>query len=158
MMMNGDGDVGVVADISHLCASMSMFCSDGESLHKFCSRHKQMAHLTPLTQYLEAIVFALYCVLFMITVLTFKPGLIRFQLSQLMWTIVTVVMVVCQTQFLAYCALNGLFWFFFPMATVVMNDVSAYFCGISMGKRFIQAPFLALSPKKTWCVPVCLGD
>lgn len=36
------------------------------------------------------------------------------------------------------------------MATVVMNDVSAYFCGISMGKRFIQTPFLALSPKKTW--------
>ena len=33
---------------------------------------------------------------------------------------------------------------------VVMNDVSAYFCGISMGKRFIQTPFLALSPKKTW--------
>ena len=28
-----------------------------------------------------------------------------------------VVMVVCQSKFLARCALNGLFWFFFPMAT-----------------------------------------
>jgi phosphatidate cytidylyltransferase len=36
------------------------------------------------------------------------------------------------------------------MATVVMNDVSAYFCGISLGKRFIRAPFLSLSPNKTW--------
>ena len=49
-----------------------------------------MIHLTRITQYIEAIVFALYCVLLMITVLTFKPGMIRFQLGQLMWTIVTV--------------------------------------------------------------------
>jgi phosphatidate cytidylyltransferase len=46
--------------------------------------------------------------------------------------------------------MNGLFWFFFPMATVVMNDVSAYFCGITFGRRFIKAPFLSLSPNKTW--------
>lgn len=130
--------------------ALAMLYIYGESFHKFCSGHRQMAHLTHVTQYIEAIVFALYCALFMITVLTFKPGLIRFQISQLMWTIVTVVMVVCQTKFLARCALNGLFWFFFPMATVVMNDVSAYFCGITMGRKFIQAPFLALSPKKTW--------
>lgn len=49
-----------------------------------------MMHLTHITQYIEALVFVLYCALLMITVLTFKPGLIRFQLSQLMWTIVTV--------------------------------------------------------------------
>lgn len=160
-----------------------------------------MAHLTALTQYLDPIVFALYCLLFMITVLTFKQGsmlvvglkrltvsafvsaaaithlsllllllhvtgcsiilssvitlivvigLIRFQLSQLMWTVATVVMVVLQTKFLAECALNGLFWFFFPMAAVVMNDVSAYFCGISLGRRIFSTPFLALSPNKTW--------
>ena len=36
------------------------------------------------------------------------------------------------------------------MATVVMNDVSAYFCGISFGRKFIKAPFLSLSPNKTW--------
>jgi phosphatidate cytidylyltransferase len=36
------------------------------------------------------------------------------------------------------------------MATVSMNDVSAYFCGVFFGRRFIKAPFLALSPNKTW--------
>eukprot|EP00607_Mallomonas_marina_P000109 CAMPEP_0182426806 /NCGR_PEP_ID=MMETSP1167-20130531/13320_1 /TAXON_ID=2988 /ORGANISM="Mallomonas Sp, Strain CCMP3275" /LENGTH=221 /DNA_ID=CAMNT_0024608499 /DNA_START=820 /DNA_END=1485 /DNA_ORIENTATION=+ len=36
------------------------------------------------------------------------------------------------------------------MATVVMNDVSAYFCGISMGRRFIKASFIRISPNKTW--------
>lgn len=74
----------------------------------------------------------------------------KFQLSQLMWTIATVCLVVGQCKFLATCVFAGLFWFFFPMATVVMNDVSAYFCGISFGRKFIKAPFLSLSPNKTW--------
>ena len=43
-----------------------------------------------------------------------------------------------------------MFWFFFPMATVVMNDVSAYFCGITMGRKYIKSVFLSLSPNKTW--------
>jgi len=33
---------------------------------------------------------------------------------------------------------------------VVANDCWAYFSGIGLGKRFIKAPFLALSPNKTW--------
>ena len=80
----------------------------------------------------------------------------RFQLSQFMWSIVTVCIVVFQCKLFATNTLKGLFWFWFPMAAVVMNDVSAYFCGITCGKRFIKAPFLALSPNKTWevCVVV----
>jgi phosphatidate cytidylyltransferase len=83
-------------------------------------------------------------------VLTLKQGLMKFQLSQLMWTVATILLVVGQCKFLATCVLSGMFWFFFPMATVVMNDVSAYFCGISMGRKLIKAPFLAISPNKTW--------
>jgi len=86
----------------------------------------------------------------MTTVLTLKNGMIRFQLSQLMWTVVTICMVVFQCKFFAGNTLNGLFWFFFPMATVVMNDISAYFCGITMGRKFIQKEFISLSPNKTW--------
>jgi phosphatidate cytidylyltransferase len=86
----------------------------------------------------------------MLAVLTLKKGLFRYQLSQLMWTIVTLCLVVFQCKALGQQVMNGLFWFFFPMATVVMNDVSAYFCGISMGKKFIKMPFLELSPNKTW--------
>jgi phosphatidate cytidylyltransferase len=67
-----------------------------------------------------------------------------------MWTVATILLVVGQCKFLATCVLSGMFWFFFPMATVVMNDVSAYFCGISMGRKLIKAPFLAISPNKTW--------
>lgn len=67
-----------------------------------------------------------------------------------MWTVATLLLVVGQCKFLATCVLTGMFWFFFPMATVVMNDVAAYFCGITMGRKIINAPFLAISPNKTW--------
>lgn len=59
-------------------------------------------------------------------------------------------MVVFQCKFFAGNTVHGLFWFFFPMATVVMNDVSAYFCGITMGRKFLNIPFISLSPNKTW--------
>lgn len=129
---------------------IAMFSAYGETFHEFCSEHKQLLHLTKVTQFVDSIVFIGYCILLISTVLTFRKGLLRFQLSQLMWTLLTVVIVVGQCKFLGTNTLNGLFWFYFPMATVVMNDVSAYFCGISLGKRFIKAPFLAISPNKTW--------
>lgn len=129
---------------------VAMFYVYGETLHKFCGDHRQLNRFTSITQHWGNIVFVMYCALFVASVLTLKTGLLRFQISQYMWSIVTVCLVVFQCKFFATNTLNGLFWFFFPMATVVMNDVSAYFCGISMGKRFIQSPLLPLSPNKTW--------
>ena len=127
-----------------------MFFVYGETLHKFCTEHYQLQQLTAFTQYIGYVVFTLYCTLFILTVLTLKQGLLKFQLGQFMWSILTVCLVVFQTKFFATNTLNGLFWFFFPMATVVMNDVSAYFCGITMGKKFIKFPLNAMSPNKTW--------
>lgn len=129
---------------------LAMVGTYGDNLHSFFMDNKHFHHLTRLTENVDTIVFALYCTLFIATVLTFKKGLIRFQLGQLMWTFVTVFFVVYQVKYIAATALAGLFWFFFPMATVVMNDVSAYFCGITMGRKFIDAPFISLSPNKTW--------
>jgi phosphatidate cytidylyltransferase len=122
----------------------------GEDLHKFCNERQQLTWLTQITEYLDNAVFTLYCLLFIATVLTLKQGLLRFQLSQFMWTVVIICITVLQVKYFAKTTLSGLFWFFFPMATVVMNDVSAYFCGISMGKKFIKAPLIAISPNKTW--------
>lgn len=127
-----------------------MFFIYGETLHKFCNEKKQLLHLTKYTQYIGYSIFIMYCTLFILSVLTLKQGLLKFQLSQFMWSVVTVCLVVFQTKFFASNTLNGLFWFFFPMATVVMNDVSAYFCGIAMGKRFIKYPLNSMSPNKTW--------
>lgn len=123
----------------------------GENLRDFCvARRPPNDFLYKVTENIEVISFCLYCVTFVASVLTLKVGMVRFQISQYMWSIVTILLVVFQCKFFARNTLNGLFWFFFPMATVIMNDVSAYFCGITMGRRFIRAPFLALSPNKTW--------
>ena len=130
--------------------SVAMIYTYGDSFHQFVSRHGHLVHLIEVTQYLDAIVFALYCLVFVATVLTFKMGLIRYQISQMVWTLVTVALVVLQTKFLATCTLHGIFWFFFPMAAVASNDVFAYLCGMTFGKKFIKSSFLSLSPKKTW--------
>jgi phosphatidate cytidylyltransferase len=121
-----------------------------ESLHIFWVEREQMQYITSSTRYLNYVIFALYCAVFITTVLTLKKGLIRFQISQMFWTIVTIGLVVIQCKTFATNTFNGLFWYWFPMATVVMNDVSAYFCGITMGRKFIKASFLTLSPNKTW--------
>jgi phosphatidate cytidylyltransferase len=95
-------------------------------------------------------VYVLYWSIFVASVLTLKPGLIRFQLSQHMWSVVTVCLVVFQCKYFPANTLEGIFWFFFPMWCVIVNDVSAYFVGITFGRKFIKTPFLALSPNKTW--------
>lgn len=127
-----------------------MFYVYGERLHEFCSEHNQLRYFTTLTENVGQYGFVMYCLLFVASVSTLRPGLVKFQISQFMWTILSVCMVVLQCQSLAFNTLNGIFWLFFPMSVVVMNDVSAYFCGITCGRKFIKAPFLALSPNKTW--------
>lgn len=129
---------------------LAMIFVYGESLHNFCAEHPHLHRLTLITAYVHQISYVLYIAVFVTTVLTLKAGMYRFQLSQLMWTFLTIGMVVFQCKFLASNTLNGLFWYMFPMACVVNNDVTAYFCGITMGRKFINAPFLSLSPNKTW--------
>ena len=45
---------------------------------------------------------------------------------------------------------TALFWFLVPIALVAINDTGAYIFGRLFGRRLIGAPFLSLSPKKTW--------
>lgn len=59
-------------------------------------------------------------------------------------------LIVGQLKFAAHIVINGLFWFFFPAGAIIVNDIMAYVCGISFGRKFIKAPFLKLSPNKTW--------
>jgi phosphatidate cytidylyltransferase len=123
---------------------------DGDTLHRFCGEHKALNHFLYITENIDLISYFLYWIVFITSVLTLKQGLIRFQLSQHMWSVATVCLVVFQCKYFPSNILNGIFWFFFPMANVIMNDVSAYFVGITFGRKFIQTPFLSLSPNKTW--------
>lgn len=123
---------------------------DGETLHRFCDEHAALQRFLYITENFSYLSYGMYWLIFIVSVLTLRPGLIRFQLSQHMWSIVTVCMVVFQIKYFPSCTLNGLFWYCFPMANVIINDISAYMVGITCGRKFIQAPFLAISPNKTW--------
>ena len=129
---------------------VAMFWCYGEAMHNFCRGNKEFKYLTVVTEHIDKVVFIIYCILFVASVLSMRKDMVRFQISQYMWSLATILLVVIQCKFFASYTLKGLFWFFFPMATVVMNDVSAYFCGITMGRKYIKSVFLSLSPNKTW--------
>lgn len=40
--------------------------------------------------------------------------------------------------------------FLLPCAIIVCNDIFAYFSGFFFGRKFINRPFIKLSPNKTW--------
>lgn len=45
---------------------------------------------------------------------------------------------------------SGIFWYFFPASCIMVNDIMAYVCGMTCGRRVVKRPFLRLSPNKTW--------
>lgn len=79
-------------------------------------------------------------------VLNLKKGHYKFQFNQFGLCHMTILLVVCQAQFVLHNTLNGLFWFVFPAMLVVWNDIMAYFFGFFFGRT----PLIKLSPKKTW--------
>jgi len=86
----------------------------------------------------------------MISIGTLQEDSVKYQVGQLSWTIVTLMIVVGQMKFIAQNIFEGLFWFFFPVWLVINNDCWAYLWGMLLGRRFIPAAFFRLSPKKTW--------
>jgi len=109
------------------------------------------------------LVFSMYCLFFMGFVMqlslvaasagkeTKKVDLYKYQFMQLSWTLLIIFLVVFQLTFVAQHILEGVIWFFLPCSLVIMNDTAAYFCGFTMGNRFLKwGPLTALSPNKTW--------
>jgi len=98
----------------------------------------------------EAVAVAMYSVMLVVTVLSLAPGLYQQQIGQLSWTGFVIVAVVFQLKVTVYSIYSGLYFVLFPASLVVANDTFAYFCGMSMGKKIVKRPFMALSPSKTW--------
>jgi phosphatidate cytidylyltransferase len=99
----------------------------------------------------EYVSFCLYCITFVLTVLTFKPGQFQYQMQQLAWTFLTIGVVILQCKSIYVNIYEGLFFVIFPGMLIITNDVMAYFVGVSLGRRLYDGPFLPdLSPKKTW--------
>jgi phosphatidate cytidylyltransferase len=107
-------------------------------------------HFLGYAQLAPVISFGLYAGTFVLTISTLQAGHIRFQLNQLCWTIVVLCLTVGQLKYIMHNVYNGLIWFTLPILLVITNDVMAYFSGITCGRKFVQRPFMELSPNKTW--------
>lgn len=38
----------------------------------------------------------------------------------------------------------------FPACLIIINDITAYFWGVALGRKIIKAKLTTLSPNKTW--------
>ena len=61
-----------------------------------------------------------------------------------------IMLTVGQLKYIMHNVYNGLFWFVLPCSLVFANDIMAYVSGMMWGRKFIQRPFIAFSPNKTW--------
>lgn len=129
-----------------------MFYWLGETINKFVQNNAKpnMRWLSGITGLYKEISGVLAIVLFILSVLSFRPKLARYQLSQFMWAFVNVMLVGFLFKFIYQNILSGLFWVLFPIGCVAINDISAYVWGLNFGRKFIQREFIAMSPSKTW--------
>lgn len=130
--------------------SVAIFYTYGDFVTEVVQSNPDLHYWVPYAQYFNTIAFLLYSATFVLTIATMQVGNIKFQLNQLCWTIVVLCLTVGQMKYIMHNIFNGLFWFTFPFLLVVCNDVMAYFCGVSCGRKFIQKPFIWFSPNKTW--------
>jgi len=121
---------------------------------EFLLQGKQSQSWSSVTRYLlerhMMVSFSLYTVMMIGSVLSLRRGLFKYQITQYTWTLVTISIVVFQTQAVFQIIYAGLFWFVMPSSLVICNDIMAYYCGQFFGRRFIRRKFLDLSPNKTW--------
>jgi len=103
-----------------------------------------------LHRYHLAIAFGVYLIAFTGFVVSLKKDYYKYQISQLAWTIMTLIVFVGQSQFVISNIFHGLIWFMMPACLIICNDVMAYACGMMFGKRFIKRPLTSLSPNKSW--------
>ena len=112
--------------------------------------HSALHHLVPYIPYTSSISFVLYSTTLMVTIVTLQREHLKFQINQLCWTVVVLCLTLGQLKYVMHNIFNGLIWFVLPVCLVITNDVMAYACGVTTGRKFISRPFLSFSPNKTW--------
>jgi phosphatidate cytidylyltransferase len=103
-----------------------------------------------LTKFHLLISFIFYVIGFVAFILTLRKGTLKYQFSQLTWTLMILLIVIGQSNYIIQNTFKGLFWFLFPCSLIICNDIMAYMCGLLAGRKFIDKPLTKLSPNKTW--------
>jgi len=103
-----------------------------------------------LESYHEGVSVCLYVVALVLFVWSLQEDTLKYQINQLAWTIVSLLLVVGQARFAIDYLYIGLIWVLLPPGLIMVNDIMAYFCGIALGRKLIKRPLYRLSPNKTW--------
>lgn len=123
----------------------TVYYLDGESIFGFLNEIHVSSMLMFWYKNHKMISYLLYLAGFIFFVSTLKKGFYKFQFAQLCASHMTLVIVVFQSHLIIDNILSGIFWFFLPLALVIVNDIFAYLCGITFGRTQL----IEISPKKT---------
>jgi len=100
--------------------------------------------------YHRALGFSLYVLAFLGFLASLRKESLKYQFSQISWTLMSLLIVMGQSHFVVTNALHGLIWIVLPHSLTICNDIMAYFCGVTFGRKCINKPLTPLSEKKTW--------
>lgn len=124
----------------------ALFYQKGESLFLFFKNVGIFDRiLNRLISYHRLISYALYMGGFIFFVCTLRPGYYKQQFAQFTTTHMAIFFIVIQGNYIEKNILHGLYWFLVPVSLVIVNDIMAYVCGITLGRT----PLITISPKKT---------
>ena len=102
-------------------------------------------------KYYAVVTFVMYVLTFCATILLMRKDLYRYQIRVLSFTFLALALVVLQLKVAIYNVFSGMVWFLLPVMLILANDIFAYACGKTFGRKiFKNWEFLRLSPKKTW--------
>ena len=91
------------------------------------------------------IISFLLCLFLVLFSISLKRRAVRYQFYCLGYSTICAICVIFATNCLAYLTFLGKIWVIFVPMMVAVNDISAYICGMSMGRRSL----ISLSPNKT---------
>ncbi|GKY96993.1 hypothetical protein MPSEU_000658100 [Mayamaea pseudoterrestris] len=128
----------------------AMFYTHSDFFSDLSQSNHELHYLLWYLKYLPTISFILYSFTFVLTITTLQTGHIKFQMNQLCWTVLVILLTVGQLKYIFHNIFNGLIWFVMPCCLVFTNDIMAYVSGMTYGRKFIQRPFIRFSPNKTW--------
>ncbi|OBA21356.1 phosphatidate cytidylyltransferase [Metschnikowia bicuspidata var. bicuspidata NRRL YB-4993] len=123
----------------------TVYYLDGESIVGFLNEIHVSSMLVLWYKNHKMVSYSLYLAGFIFFVSTLKKGFYKFQFAQLCASHMTLIIVVFQSHLIIDNILSGIFWFFLPLALVIVNDIFAYLCGITFGRTQL----IEISPKKT---------
>ncbi|CDH10282.1 probable CDS1-CDP-diacylglycerol synthase [Zygosaccharomyces bailii ISA1307] len=124
----------------------TIYFLEGKSLFRFFQPYFfEYKLLAAIASNHKFVCYCLYLLGFVVFVCSLRKGFLKWQFASLCVTHMTLLLVVFQAHLIIKNVLNGLFWFLVPCGLVIVNDISAYLCGITFGRTKL----IEISPKKT---------